>query len=685
MLACIGLASAAIYWLVPVRTQIDATLRFKNFDALTQREQRLFQDELRRNLRAEDTRHQAQRFLDNRHHEVAPGFLGSQETYAKATDQERVSWRQGGSNNVAMVVRLESTDPVGDPYRMESLALAAYDVYINSLSYKNAQGEIEKLAQLKAQIDSAMHRRDELRQSIDRERQIGDARPTPQQMAELQSDRDRLEKTYNDSIVARKGAQADLDRMRREPVPEVSPADLAANDAQLAQMQQDAAELQAKMKATSADRAATADAAQKSFNAANEQLQKEIDAAQPLTTGQNQELSAYVQAAQNLQAAIRDVTEQYVQRQKQQYAILVEAQRKRDVKVQARLSEIWANDPQLVSLGEQKEITTRKLSAARSTGQEKEASDLQNDVKLIDNAIKARQDVLSSDPLYADEINQLQSQVDAQQHAIDDDRRKIGEQLASLARTFGQMGPAVERLPQDQKSVADGIRKRVEELASARSAYTSAADSAAAGGDDQTSIKESAQALQTLLASIDARKKQLLIAGATAAKKQQEQARQIALDAKEKEVARLTKVEADAQAAFVARNNDLLKAQSQLTEARASGERMLQMQRELDIIDRQLEQNNVALQYKQRDAARVVEPVKPELDTDILKGQPIDQRILYAGAASGVIFLGFTCAILLTLLSAARETSYPYPEPPFAPAGEPATPTSHEESEPAVV
>jgi hypothetical protein len=178
-----------------------------------------------------------------------------------------------------------------------------------------------------------------------------------------------------------------------------------------------------------------------------------------------------------------------------------------------------------------------------------------------------------------------------------------------------------------------------------------------------------------------------------AARKEQEQSRQANLQAKQSEVARLTKAEDNAQAAFLARQNELLKAQAQLGEARASGERMLQMQRELDIVDRQLEQNNVLLGYKQRDVARIVEPVAPNPDADVVKGQPIDQRWMYAAGSGGAILLIFACWILLTLLAAARETSYPYAS--FAAAADQAAaPAEHsknlhgsqsEESTPAIV
>src|SRR5439155_25876183 len=168
-------------------------------------------------------------------------------------------------------------------------------------------------------------------------------------MNALQIERDRLERAYNDAIAARKGAQADLDRLKSEPDGGASnkPIDPAANDAQLARMNKEAQLLTTKLSASHADHVAAAQQARKALDAAGEQLQKEIDAAQPLITGQNTELSAYVSAAQNFQSAIGEITEESVQRRQQQYATLNDLQAKRDQKIQARRSELWANDVQL--------------------------------------------------------------------------------------------------------------------------------------------------------------------------------------------------------------------------------------------------------------------------------------------------------------------------------------------------
>src|SRR5204863_10129542 len=115
--------------------------------------------------------------------------------------------------------------------------------------------------------------------------------------------------------------------------------------------------------------------------------------------------------------------------------------------------------------------------------------------KLIDNSIKARQDVLASDPLYVQEINQLQAAVEQQQKAIDDDRRSTDGRLVSLAKTFEQMQPAVDKLPADQKQVASAIQNRLNELSSARSAYVAATDTA--GADNDAVTKQAQSDLQT--------------------------------------------------------------------------------------------------------------------------------------------------------------------------------------------
>src|SRR5213079_1702176 len=96
----------------------------------------------------------------NRHENVAAGFLDDPVAYARLADSDRLSWPPGRSGQ--MVIRYEGTDPLGDQYRMEAVALALYDANINSPTYKTAHAGKNTLAQLEAQIEGGKTRREEL-------------------------------------------------------------------------------------------------------------------------------------------------------------------------------------------------------------------------------------------------------------------------------------------------------------------------------------------------------------------------------------------------------------------------------------------------------------------------------------------------------------------------------------------
>lgn len=55
-----------------------------------------------------------------------------------------------------------------------------------------------------------------------------------------------------------------------------------------------------------------------------------------------------------------------------------------------RKATLLASDPKLKDLTEQREITTRKHNEAINSGLDQEASDLANELKLIDTSIKRR-------------------------------------------------------------------------------------------------------------------------------------------------------------------------------------------------------------------------------------------------------------------------------------------------------
>ena len=62
-----------------------------------------------------------------------------------------------------------------------------------------------------------------------------------------------------------------------------------------------------------------------------------------------------------------------------------------------RKATLLANDPKLKELSEQREIDTRKYNEAINSGLDKEAGDLKNELKMLDTAIKAQQDVVAND------------------------------------------------------------------------------------------------------------------------------------------------------------------------------------------------------------------------------------------------------------------------------------------------
>ena len=117
---------------------------------------------------------------------------------------------------------------------------------------------------------------------------------------------------------------------------------------------------------------------------------------------------------------------------------------------------------------------------------------------------------------------------------------------------------------------------------------------------------------------------------------------------------------ATSQAAFFAKHNELLKAQNTLVASRESGERMMDLQRQLDTVDRNIEQDDRSLQAARDRVATSIEPVAPTPD-DVRDLGQVRQWPMYALGSGGLIALVFLGWIGATLMSALRQDPYhPY-------------------------
>ena len=210
----------------------------------------------------------------------------------------------------------------------------------------------------------------------------------------------------------------------------------------------------------------------RSLDAALDAFAQRVAEAQGRMNG-NPEIAAYVQAAQKLQETTRQLTDDLIRRQEQQFARLMDLRQRLNEQMEQRRVELWQNDKPLQDLTERMAILTRQYNAAIGGGLQKEAENLKVDIDLTRNLIKARQELLPGDSFYADAVRQLQVIIDSTKQNIDDDRKKTEQLLTSLQQSFtSHSGQSVEKLPEEQKQLAEALQKQLSQINAARGSAT---------------------------------------------------------------------------------------------------------------------------------------------------------------------------------------------------------------------
>jgi hypothetical protein len=650
-----GGAMAAIYYAFTPSSLTQVAVKFRNFEYLSTNEARQFQDDQQKLLNLEATRIDARRILHQNDPEVANGFLDDQERYLVTTS--RTSWPENRKG--WMLLSYKGTADPGNRARIAAIGQALY--HKNEPRVNDAKRTDQQLRDLKDAIARDEQQKQQLAQEIEQLRIQGDSAPDTRQINAIRDEVQQLEKAWGDALATVKSAEAELKRLKQEAVPgdsRSSNATAAAtntpskDDETLAAMEAQLRDLTGKLNVAQSGKKEQADAARRALDASLQGFEQQLSNAKQLMKD-SPELSAYVTAAQRLQVTTRVVIDDIIRRQEQQYGRLNELKQTLTEKMEQRRAEQLSGNPELKELNEQLATATRQLNAAKNAGMQKEADEKQEQVKLLTNMIKAKEELVPRDPAmkdFADTIAQIQQIIDTVQSNVENDRKRADQLLLDAQQTFAA-NAAVEKLPAAQKSVAADLEKQLAAINAARQQYNQAISATATDDDDATKqLRTQVAAIQT---SIDARKKDLADAAAARTMtpdQQRQRADQIPI--KEKELAELQKTEANARLAYTNREKDLRDAQAAAKSARDSLDRLTELQGKQDTLDKKLAQANRDLPRLDDQAKRAVMP-EPVSEADVSVASDTDKRpVLYLGG-SAVVFILFAGLMLFALHSTA--------------------------------
>jgi predicted nucleic acid-binding Zn-ribbon protein len=313
--------------------------------------------------------------------------------------------------------------------------------------------------------------------------------------------------------------------------------------------------------------------------------------------------------------------------------------------MEARREAMWQQDAELQKMNDQLAYAQRQLNTALGTGQQKEADDLKAEVELLETTIKARQDLIPADPVYADLVDQLQKLIDQQQASMKEDRQRTAKALDDAQQAFAGSQPAVNQLPAQQQSLASDMEKRLADISAARAKYSDAASAVGGGTDDAT--KKLQDQAASIAASIQLHRRQLADASHDAQRQQQ-------IKDKQQQLAQLTQAATDAENACKAKASDLQQAQASLDAAHAAGDELAKLVDQQIPISKQQAQLLADLPSQQENVKTAIQPLLVT-DADIHSHVDPDKRMVYSAASIIPICILFGGLILWTIHAASRE------------------------------
>lgn len=494
-------ALLAIHTQMPASARIDALVSFTGLDAQGEEAARQFRARQNDVLTSETTRQDAVTLLPKG---IPYGFLDGTDLIQKKLDKDLVKrWPAEQPSQMKLTMRSEG-DKENDLARLRALTQALVNA---------SQGDRTKRDKLQQDVEQNTRAQQALKLKLDdidgellKLRELTRKQVSAEQLKALDLDYKQAEDELRAVKSHRQELEATIDRLQREALaPATAPAaavDVAKADAELSKLNEQLAELQKQNNAVKSAVDEKASAARKQLDAVIAQFDADLQTAQKLKD--NPELQQYVEAVNRQFKQTRELTEQLIRRQETQRTRLSELKQRLSDKITARTKDLLEKDGELKRLNDSLAMAQRQLNAANAegAGTPEEKAKLEGDIQLTRTLIGAREDLYKNDPIYNEAIGGLQEMVDKTEQFIKDDRKQVDEMLAKAQEDFTKSAPAVEKLPAEQKALAEALDKKLAAVNEARKAYDATSDSAQAEqAKIELVIKEKMTGLEVEIAS----------------------------------------------------------------------------------------------------------------------------------------------------------------------------------------
>ncbi len=559
-------------------------------------------------------------------------------------------WPAAYPNQMHLIVM--SRDKENDMMRLRALAQAVI---------KSSDAQVRRAAQLREdarsaanEIESLKNELTKINQKLELNRALGESRPDDVKMAAVEARRKAAEQEVKSAIARRLDIEAAIEQLQKQAPTELAPSPVAAvadADADLKKLNGQLAELQKTSDAARAQVAQKNDAARAALDEVIKQFEGELKSAQKLKD--NPELRDYLESASRIFMQTRQLTDDLIRRQEQQHTRLSELKQRLSDRIDANNKGSLEKDAELTKMKDELAMLTRQQNAATAEGMKEDASRLSMQMRLLTIKIEEAVFKHQNDPVQQEMIASLQGLIDQTAKSIQEDRKHIDEALIKAQSDFEKNAPAVNKLPAEQKELAESIEKRMAAVAEARKSYSSTADAAEV---QQAKIEaEMKKQMAGLQAEINARKQ---IIDASAREQQAitaEQNRKKKLEEKQIELAAshtAEKEKQDALAVVTSEMEGMEKHRRDLLETeRATGDLTYDKSEK----ENQIRHLSVLLRSKEGELAGIVAPVQKP---DVQAYDQEDRRPLYASVGAGAIFLLMLIPIVYNLRLLSRDSHH---------------------------
>ncbi len=641
----------AIYKYMPVYSQLVATISFDGLRTASDARARNLKSVQNDYLRDEATRTFALA-------ELGPawqgklGFLSDtrtiNDTISKAPSER---WPTDRPDQMHLVML--SRDKQDDMVRLKALASGL--IKANEREARRATELASKADDAEAEIRTLNVRLRAVEQDLEVLRQLGNNRPDDTKLAEVETRRVTAEQALKSARTKRLDVESSIDLLAKQAPTELAPlpvADLSEADEDLKKLTTQLTDLQKQSDAARAALANKNDAARKALDAVINEFEAELKDAKKLKD--SPELEAYVEAANRIFTQTRKLTDDLIARQEQQHTRLTELKQRLSDRILAQSREQLEKDGVLVDMKKELSMLERQKNASIAEGMKEEADSIELKMRLLKIKVDEAEYKHLNDPVQIEIITSLQGLIDQTAKLIQEDRKHIDATLTKAQDDFAKSAPAVEKLPAEQKALAESIEKRLAAVAEARKGYTQTSDIAEA---EQAKLEaESKKKMATLQTEI--RNRQVVIAAA--AREQQaitaEENRKKRLAEKQLELASAKELEQTSQASLDAVTIEKEKMQEHRRRLIETDRDMAIKLADKSTIEAQMRDLRSTIATAQSSLADIIVP-SSKFDVMVIDGD--DKRPVYAGIGAGAIFVLMMIPIFINLRMISRESHHP--------------------------